>query len=107
MKFVCLKRVGNSIRGVVLLGVGNGLLTDHGEINGMPNWRGGGYLALVNTGVLFLRVSYPQCPFFCVRDVHGLEALIACVGVTTDCQQVNVPMPHPRDLEAAEQAANI
>ena len=34
-----------------------------------------------------------------MRCVHCLEALIARVSVTTDCQQVNVSMPNPRDLE--------
>lgn len=65
----------------------------------MSDRRSGGYLALVNTGILLLWISYPQRPFFRVRRVHRLETLVARVGVSTDRQQVDVSMSYPRYLK--------
>lgn len=61
----------------------------------MADGRGGGYLALVDTGILWLRVPYPENPLFRVERVHRLETLVARIGVTTHRQQVDVAMPHP------------
>jgi len=67
-------------------------------VNRVADGRRGGYLALVDTGILPLRVAYSQDPILRVHLVHRLETLIARVRVTTNRQQVNVAMPHPRDL---------
>lgn len=78
-------------------------LTEYGEMNPMADRWGGRYLALVDTGILFLRISYSQNPFFRVKRVQRLETLIARVSVATDCQQVNVTMPHPRNLRTNDE----
>jgi len=67
-------------------------------VNRVADGRRGGYLALVDTGILPLWVAYSQDPILRVHLVHRLETLIARVRVTTDRQQVNVAMSHPRDL---------
>lgn len=68
----------------------------------MTDGRSGGYLALVCTGVLSLWISYFEDPFICMKFImHRLETLIARISVSTNCQQMNITMPHPRDLKQA------
>ena len=59
----------------------------------------GGYLALVDTGILSLRITYSKDPlirtFFPAGYVQRVETLIARISVTTNCQQMNVAMSHP------------
>lgn len=70
-------------------------------MNRVTDGRCGGYLALVDTGILPLRIPYSQYPFSGAHPVRRLETLVARVRVTADRQQVNVTMPHPRDLGQA------
>lgn len=65
----------------------------------MSNWGRGRYLALVDAGVLALRVAYTQCPILGVRRVHCLESLVGCVCVAADGQQVYIPVAHPGHLK--------
>lgn len=64
-------------------------------MHGVTDRRRGRYLALVNSRVLALRISYPEGPLFRVGKVLGFEALIARVGVTAYRQQVYVAVSHP------------
>lgn len=50
----------------------------------MADWRRCGDLALVDAGVLLLRVPNAQRPLLGVRRVQRLEALIGCVRVPAD-----------------------
>lgn len=69
----------------------------------MTDGRSSGYLALVDTGILSLRVSYSENPFVCMKFImHRLETLIARVSVSTNCQQMDITMPHPRNLKQAQ-----
>lgn len=65
----------------------------------MTDGWSGGYLALVDTGVFSLGISYSENPFFCVIFVQRLETLIARISIMTNCQQMDVAMSHPRDLK--------
>lgn len=60
-------------------------LTYNRKIDKVPDGWCGGNLALVDTGILTLGISYPQGPLLGVRRVHGFEALIRGVRVPTDC----------------------
>lgn len=56
-------------------------------------------LTLVDPRVLPLRVAYPESPIFRVGRVHRLEPLVRGVRIPPHSQQVDVPVPHPRDLQ--------
>jgi len=79
-------------------------LTNYSQTNRMTNGWSRGYLALVDTRILSLRISYSENPFFCMEYVHRLETLITRVSISADCQQVNVTMSHPWNLR---QISNI
>lgn len=68
----------------------------------MSDRRSRAYLTLVNPGVFPLRIPNPESPFLGVRRVDRLESLIGRVGVPADRQQVNIPVPHPRNLKKEE-----
>lgn len=65
----------------------------------MANGRSSRDLALVDARILALGVAYAQGPVLGMGRVHRLEALIRRVRVATHGQQMNVPMPHPGDLQ--------
>lgn len=65
---------------------------------GADRWCGGD-LALVDTGVVALRVEDLERPVLGVRRVNGREALVARVRVAPHREQVNVPVPHPGHLQ--------
>lgn len=73
-------------------------LTHDLEMNVLANvWRGG-YLALVDTWVPDLRILDLQRPVFTGRLIDGPEPLVSGVRVPAHSQQVDVPVPDPRDL---------
>lgn len=66
----------------------------------MTDGRSGRYLALVDTRILSLWISYHEDPFICMEFImHRLETLIARVSVSTNCQQMDITMPYPRNLK--------
>lgn len=62
----------------------------------------GADLALVDAGVLALRIFDAQLPVLGVRRVERLEALVARVRVASHGEQVDVPMAHPRHRAVAQ-----
>lgn len=66
----------------------------------MSDWRSGAYLALVYSGIFPLGIPDPQRPLVRMGRVLRFEALVGRVCVTTHCQQVDISMPHPRNLKA-------
>lgn len=58
-----------------------------------------GNLALIDARVSVLGVLDLQGPVFAVGLMDCSEALVACVCVATDSEQVNISMPHPGDLQ--------
>lgn len=58
------------------------------------------HLALINPAISALRVPDLERPIFRhgVMDAH--ETLVGSVSKPTHCQQMQVPVPYPRDLEA-------
>ena len=60
---------------------------------------GGRDLALVEAGILVGQFADSQLPKMCHRHVVRRKALVGSVRVPSDCQQVDVAMPDPRDLQ--------
>lgn len=65
------------------------------------------YLALVDAGISMLRVLDLQHPVFSLRLMNGPKALIRRVCVSANCQQMYVPMSHPRHLKQHRLIAQI
>jgi len=61
--------------------------------------RRGADLTLVDARVAVLRVLDLQRPLVRVRVMDGPEPLVACVRVPADGQQVDIAVPHPRNLQ--------
>jgi len=61
----------------------------------VSNWRGSADLALVQARVPPLRVPHLQRPIICRWLVDGQKPQVTSIGVTTDGQQMNIPMPNP------------
>lgn len=57
------------------------------------------YLALINSSIAFLRPFYLQSPFVVFRVMISLKSLVAGICVAAHCQDMNVSMSNPRDLE--------
>lgn len=74
-------------------------LTHNAQENRVANGWSSRDLALVDARILALGIAYAQGPVLGMRRVHRLEALIRRVRVATHGQQMNVPMPHPGDLQ--------
>ena len=75
------------------------VLTYDVEMYEVAHVRRGADLTLVDAGVAVLRVLDLQRPLVRVRVMDGPEALVARVRVPAHGQQVDVAMPHPRDLQ--------
>lgn len=73
-------------------------LTDYVQVHDVAHVRRRGDLTLVKTAVPKLRILDLQHPVVRVYIVDRLEPLIVRVRVTTDGQQVDVPVPDPGDL---------
>lgn len=67
-------------------------------MNVLADVRRGGYLALVDARVPYLRVLDLQRPVLAGRLIDGPEPLVPGVRVPAYGQQVDVPVPDPRDL---------
>jgi len=74
------------------------VLTYYVEVYEVSDGGRGADLALVDAGVLALGVLDAQNPVLGVRRVDRLEALVACVSVPPHGEQVDVAVPHPRNL---------
>ena len=75
------------------------LLTDDLELHEITsNWLGVD-LTLVSTRISFLNVLYLQNPLVTSHVVDGSEAHVCCVGITANCQDVQVMMPNPGHLQ--------
>jgi hypothetical protein len=57
-----------------------------------------GDLALVNTAVSMLRVLDLERPVVRMGIVDRSKSLVVCVRVTTNREQMDVPVPDPRYL---------
>lgn len=77
------------------------VLTHDLEVNVLADVRRGGYLAFVDSRVPDLRVFDLQRPVLAGRLIDRPEPLVAGVRVPAYGQQVNVPVPDPRDLRIA------
>lgn len=73
-------------------------LTDHGEVHRVPDRGRRGNLALVSARVPLLGRLDLQHPVLGSGVVRGGEPLVRGVGQGANREQVNVPVPHPRDL---------
>lgn len=74
-------------------------LTDHIQIHDMTHVRRRGYLTLVITAVPKLRIFDFECPVVRLCIVDRPESLVVRVRVTTDGEQMNVPVPDPGNLQ--------
>lgn len=61
--------------------------------------RRGRYLAFVDSRVSDLRVLDLERPILAWRLIDGPEPLVTGVCIPADGQQMNVPVPDPRDLK--------
>lgn len=65
----------------------------------MAEVRCGRHLTLVDSGIPVLGVLDLECPVFGLLLVDGTEALVARIGVPSNCKQVDVSVSHPRNLK--------
>lgn len=75
------------------------VLTYDIEMYEVAHVRRGADLTLVDAGVTVLRVLDLQRPLVRVWVMDGPEALVARVRVPAHGQQVDVAVPHPRNLQ--------
>lgn len=71
-------------------------------MHGVTNWRCRRHLTLVNPRVPSLWVLDFEGPVFRGGEMRRHESLVRRVGIDANGEQVNVPMPHPRDLPQTE-----
>ena len=85
------------------------LLTNNLELYKIAsNWLGVD-LTLVSTRISLLNVLYLQNPLVTSHVVDGSEAHVCRVGITANCQDVQVVMPNPGHLQrkAYENKTNL